>query len=73
VLINQNHTYTDLFLPISTTEKHLFDAIDGNRTIGDILRTAQPSSQGLLQLDPARTFFEGLWWHDQVVFDASER
>lgn len=66
VLINQNHTYTDLFLPINTTEKRLFDAIDGNRTIGDILRATQPSSQ-----DMARTFFEALWWHDQVVFDAS--
>jgi hypothetical protein len=70
VLINQNHTYTDLFLPISSTEKCLFDEIDGNRTIGDILTTLQ-SSQRQLQLDMARTFFERLWWHDQVVFDVS--
>jgi 2-polyprenyl-3-methyl-5-hydroxy-6-metoxy-1,4-benzoquinol methylase len=70
VLINQNHTYTDLFLPISSTEKCLFDGIDGNRTIGDILTTLQ-SSQRQLQLDMARTFFERLWWHDQVVFDVS--
>ena len=40
VLINQNHTYTDLFMTISATEKRLFDAIDGNRTIGDILEIA---------------------------------
>jgi SAM-dependent methyltransferase len=73
VLINQNHTYTDLFLTISATEKRLVDAIDGNRSIGDILRTTLPSSQGQLQLDMARTFFEELWWHDQVVFDASQR
>ena len=71
VLINQNHTYTDLYLAISTTEKGLFDAIDGRRTISDILRTAASSSQGQLQLD-ARTFFERLWLHDQVVFDASQ-
>ena len=38
VLINRNHTYRDLFMPIDATEKRLFDAIDGNRTIGDILK-----------------------------------
>ena len=70
VLINQNHTDTDLFLPIDETEKRYLDAIDGIRTIGDIL-TALPSSQGQSQLAVARSFFERLWWHDQVVFDAS--
>ncbi len=73
VLINQNHTYRDLFMTINPTEKRLFDAIDGNRTIGDIVRTTLPSSQGQLQLERARTFFERLWWHDQVVFDTSDR
>ena len=71
VLINRNHTYTDLFMTISATEKRLFDAIDGSRTIGDILGIGVPSWQEKLQLDMARTFFERLWWHDQVVFDAS--
>jgi SAM-dependent methyltransferase len=70
VLINQNHTYTDLLMTIDATEKRLFDAIDGNRSIGDILETTLPSSRVQRQLD-ARTFFERLWWHDQVVFDAS--
>jgi SAM-dependent methyltransferase len=70
VLINQNHTYTDLLMTISVTEKRMFDAIDGNRTVDAILRTIPPSSQGQLQQD-ARTFFEQLWWHDQVVFDTS--
>ena len=36
VLINQTHTYKDLFMPIDSAEKCLFDAIDGNRCIGDI-------------------------------------
>jgi SAM-dependent methyltransferase len=71
VLINQNHTYTDLFIPISSTEKRLFDAIDGNRTIGDILKMKLPSWQEPLRLDLARAFFERLWWHDQVVFNSS--
>ena len=71
VLINQTHTYRDLFMPISTTEKRLFDAIDGTRRIGDIAERALPSSPNKSQLDMARTFFERLWQYDQVVFDAS--
>lgn len=73
VLINQNHTCTDLFLTITSTEKRLFDAIDGNRSIGDILKTTLPSSHGQSGLDTARTFFERLWWQDQVVFDTSQQ
>jgi SAM-dependent methyltransferase len=65
VLINQSHTYTDLFLPIDALEKKLFDAIDGQRTIGEIAREhGQP--------DAVRACFEQLWWYDQVVFDASQ-
>jgi hypothetical protein len=73
VLINQNHTYTDLFLTIDSTEKRLFDAIDGKRSVRDILDTTLPSSQAQLGLDTARAFFERLWWHDQVVFDSSQQ
>jgi SAM-dependent methyltransferase len=71
VLINQSHTYTDLLMLIDTAEKRLFDAIDGKCTIGDILSITLPPSPGQLQLHIARTFFERLWWQDQVVFDAS--
>jgi 2-polyprenyl-3-methyl-5-hydroxy-6-metoxy-1,4-benzoquinol methylase len=71
VLINQSHTYRDLFTTISSTEKRLFDAIDGNRTIVDIFENTLPPTQGQLQQEMARSFFERLWWHDQVVFDAS--
>jgi SAM-dependent methyltransferase len=73
VLINQTHTDRDLFLPIDSTEKRLFDAIDGARTIGDIVERTPPSSQRSTNLDIARHLFERLWWHDQVVFDASQR
>ena len=73
VLINQTHTYRDLFMPIGTAEKRLFDAIDGVRNIGDIVERAPSSSQRRTSLDVARTFFERLWWHDQVVFDASQQ
>ncbi len=64
VLINQGHTYTDLYLPIDAREKHLFDAIDGEHTLGEIARGRGP-------LDGARALFERLWWYDQVVFDVS--
>ncbi len=70
VLINQNHTFTDLVMTIDTTEKRIFDAIDGNRSIAGILELTLPPSLGQGQMD-ARGFFERLWWHDQVVFDAS--
>jgi len=71
VLINQSHTYTDLFMPIDSTEKRLFDAIDGNRCVGEIVESTLSSSQQKMQLEIARAFFERLWWYDQVVFDAS--
>jgi hypothetical protein len=70
VLINRTHSYTDIFMPINSTEKRLFDAVDGNRTIGEILEGTMTSPERSHQ-DLARTFFERLWWHDQVVFDAS--
>jgi SAM-dependent methyltransferase len=71
VLINRSHTYTDLLLTMSPTEKCLFDAIDGKRTIEEILKSTPSSSPEQLPRDMALTFFEKLWWHDQVVFDAS--
>ena len=70
VLINPTHTYRDLFLPIGSTEKQLFDAIDGNLSIGEIGKKT-PSSLPGANLEMPRTFFERLWWHDQVVFDSS--
>jgi transketolase len=40
------------------------------RSIGDIVESAL-SSHPTTSLGMARTFFERLWWHDQVVFDVS--
>ena len=67
VLINQNHTCKDLVMPIDSTEKRLFDAIDGDRCIGEIAESILPSEQ----TDLSGAFFERLWWHDQVVFNVS--
>ena len=62
VLINQNHIYRDLVMPIDLVEKRLFDAIDGNSSIDDIMQKQACS------LDRACSLFERLSWYDQVVF-----
>ncbi len=64
VLINRNHTYTDLYLPIDAPQERLLAAIDGKRTIAEICR--ERSDRSL-----ARAFFQQLWRWDQVVFDTS--
>ncbi len=64
VLINRSHSHTDLYLPIDGRDKQLYDAVDGERTIGEL--AAQHG-----RLETAGTFFQRLGWHDQVVFDAS--
>jgi SAM-dependent methyltransferase len=72
VLINPSHTDKDLVLPIDSAEKCLFDAIDGNRSIGGLAEVTLPSSPTDSRHKIARSFFERLWQYDQVVFDASK-
>ena len=55
---------------IDAVEKQLFDAIDGQRSIAEILDNV-PMRKGQNK-ERARTFFERLWWYDQVVFNASK-
>jgi hypothetical protein len=64
VLINRAHTYRDIYLPIDRRQEGLLEAVDGERSIGQIAK-----GRG----DPSfvRDLFEALWRHDQVVFDAS--
>ncbi len=40
VLINRGHTFHDIYLPIDAQEKSVFDAIDGERSIGEIVGDA---------------------------------
>jgi hypothetical protein len=49
-------------------EDRLLGAIDGHRTLAEILRVALPNGDGQSR---ALLFFERLWRYDQVVFDAS--
>jgi SAM-dependent methyltransferase len=64
-LLNRTHLFDDLYLPINELEKQMYDAIDGQRSISEIVEAVQYSSP------QAREFFEKLWWYDQVVFDIS--
>lgn len=66
VLINRNHSFTDIYLPIDARQKQLFEAIDGRRSIADI-------AQDEALIPVARILFERLWHYDQVVFDTSRR
>jgi hypothetical protein len=45
----------------------MFDAIDGQRTVGEIV----DSVSGVVESSQARDFFQQLWRYDQVVFDTS--
>ena len=72
VLLNQSHSHTDLVLPIDGLEKHLFDDIDGRRSIAAIVEQLPERRDGDRSWDRACRFFERLWAYDQVVFDASQ-
>jgi SAM-dependent methyltransferase len=61
ILVNRAHSHTDIYLPLRTEEKRLFDAIDGEGSIGEIALKSTGS-------DITRTFLERLWSYDQTVF-----
>ncbi len=65
-LINPRHTYPDLALFIDAAEERLLDAIDGARSIAEISRGAGSA----ISDDDSREFFQRLWEHDLMVFDA---
>lgn len=71
VLINRAHTFRDLFLPITAMQKRFFDAIDGKVSIEKIVETTSSAAERPKNVDLACTFFEQLWWQDQVVFGDS--
>ena len=68
VLINRSHTFTDLILTVNSFDDRLLRAIDGKRTLAEILRFAARENKDERR---AVSFFERLWNYDQVVFDAS--
>ncbi len=73
VLINQAHTDRDIFLPINSDEKQVLDAIDGSRSIKQVIdqvKSIHPANR-LLEKKQVHNFFNHLWNYDQVVFDTS--
>jgi len=66
VLLNRSHRFHDLILVIDAREERMFDAIDGHRSIAEIVRRV-----GNVESSDARVFFQKLWWYDQVAFDTS--
>jgi SAM-dependent methyltransferase len=71
VLINPMHRHTDIFLPIDSSEERMLDAIDGSRSVREILRVAANVAERDGRQDSALDFIERLWRHDQIVLDAS--
>jgi SAM-dependent methyltransferase len=66
-LINPSHAYPDLALFIDAAQERLVTAIDGERSLGEILQSA-----GGIEEEEGRQFFRRLWEHDLIVFDAKE-
>jgi hypothetical protein len=66
VLINPRHTYPDLALFIDAAQERLLTAIDGERSIAEILDSAGETVSD----EQGRQFFKRLWEHDLIVFDA---
>lgn len=64
-LLNQTHMFNDLYLLVDAKEKQIFDAIDGRRTVGELIETNRMASG-------SAGFFQSLWLYDQVVFDTSK-
>ena len=58
--------YPDLALFIDAAQEQLLKAIDGERSVSEILRSAT----GTIGDEEGRQFFARLWEHDQIVFDA---
>jgi SAM-dependent methyltransferase len=64
VLINPSHAYPDLALFIDAAQERLLAAIDGERSVGEILQSAEGIGD-----EKSRRFFQRLWEHDLIVFD----
>jgi SAM-dependent methyltransferase len=66
VLINPSHTYPDLALFIDAAQERVLTAINGERTVAEILGSAGET----IGDEQGREFFKRLWEHDLIVFDA---
>ena len=67
VLLNPAHKHPDLALAVNAEQDRVFNQIDGQRTLAEILQGYE-TPEGLPR---ALRFVERLWRYDQIVFDAS--
>jgi hypothetical protein len=65
------HRHTDIFLPIDASQEVLLNAIDGNRSMREIIRVAENDSQQNGNHESAIAFIKRLWRYDQIVIDTS--
>ena len=73
-LLNRSHSDPDLVLFVDAAELQMVEAIDGKRSVAEIIQpNAAPQPAGRQLRGHARGFFERLWWYDQVVFDTSRQ
>ena len=70
VLINQTHTYRDLFFPSGHGKKTCSTRLMGSAASARSWKQRRHPRTEKRPRSP-RAFFERLWWHDQVVFDSS--
>jgi SAM-dependent methyltransferase len=66
VLINPSHIYPDLALFIEPKQERLLAALDGERSVGEILESAA----GAIGEEEGRQFMQRLWEYDHIAFDA---
>lgn len=71
VIINQQHTFPDLVLPVDKSQLQIFETIDGLSTMGEIISSLSYAGNNLRIKSSMRIFFQQLWNYDHVVFDTS--
>ena len=70
VLINQSHSDPDLVLFVDAAELQMVEAIDGRRTVADIIEHVATSKPAIRPTrKQTHRLFQRLWQYDQVVFD----
>ncbi|MGI9402129.1 MAG: hypothetical protein ACR2O0_12795, partial [Rhizobiaceae bacterium] len=65
VLINRAHTQRDIYLPINSIQRKVFDAIDNHRSAAQLAEIADDETVRILLMR--------LWWYDQIIIDASQQ
>jgi SAM-dependent methyltransferase len=71
VIINHQHTFPDLVLPVDRSQLQIYETINGSHSMGEIISNLSSSAATKKPENSIRSFFQQLWWYDHVVFDTS--